>query len=204
MNYTELTAAISDTVENSFTATQLARFVQQAEKKIYRTVQLPLMRQSSTVSTVSGTTSIAIPSTLLNVRSMAVTTGGYEYLQQKEVSFIREAFPDPAATGEPRFYAFLDVDSFILGPTPNAVYSIEIQYDAYPTSIVTAGTTWLGTEFDNALLNGALIEAVRFTKGEDADVKLYQALYVEAITLLADLNEKIKQDAYRPVGGARI
>lgn len=203
MNYAELTAAIADTVENSFTATQLARFVQQAEKKIYRSVSLPLMRQNRTGVTTDGNPYLGIPTELLNVRSIAVTDSGYDYLQQKDVSFIREAFPYPAVEGKPRYYAFFDVDSFILGPTPDAGYTLELHYDAYPESIVTANTTWLGDEFDNALLNGALIEAIRFIKGEEADVKRYQDLYIEAITLLADLSEKIKQDAYRPVGGVR-
>ena len=111
---------------------------------------------------------------------------------------MREAYPTPASTGLPKHYAYFDVDSFLVGPTPDAAYAVELHYGYYPESIVTAGTTWLGEEFDSALLNGALIEAIRFMKGEQDVVAMYDKLYLQAIALLKNLGDgKLREDTYR-------
>lgn len=200
MNYSELTANIQDICEQTFTADQLAMFTQQAEQKIYTTVDLPALRKNQTLTLVSGNAYLAMPAGMLYVYSFAVIdgVGNYEYLLNKDVNFIREAYPSPAATGKPKHYAVFDEDTFIFGPTPNANYSSDIQFSFYPESIVTAGTTWLGEEFDSALLNGALVEAIRFQKGEADMVALYEKLYVQALTLLVNVGDgKLRGDAYR-------
>jgi len=114
------------------------------------------------------------------------------------VNFIRECYPDPADTGLPKHYALFDADTLILGPTPDAAYSMELHYAAYPESIVTAGTTWLGDAFDSALLNGTLIQAIRFTKGSELDLKTYETLYAQSLVLYKQFADgKLRQDVYR-------
>lgn len=200
MNYSELTANIQDICEQTFTADQLAMFTQQAEQKIYTTVDLPAFRKNQTGSLTSGNKYLTMPTGMLYVYSLAVIDGlgNYEYLLNKDVNFIREAYPRPSDTGQPKHYAVFDQNTFIVGPTPNANYAAEIHFSYYPESIVTAGTTWLGDEFDSALLNGALVEAIRFQKGEADMVALYEKLYVQALTLLVNVGDgKLRGDAYR-------
>jgi hypothetical protein len=137
---------------------------------------------------------------MLYVYSLAVIDGDgdYVFLLNKDVNFIREAYPTPAGAGQPKHYAVFDQNTFIVGPTPNANYAAELHFASYPESIVTAGTTWLGTEFDSALLNGALIEAIRFQKGEPEMIATYEKLYVQSIELLKNLGDgKLRQDMYR-------
>ena len=200
MNYSELTANIEDICVQTFTADQLAMFTQQAEQKIYTTVDLPAFRKNQTGSLTSGNKYLTMPTGMLYVYSLAVidADGDYYYLLNKDVNFIREAYPSPSDTGQPKHYAVFDQNTFILGPTPNANYNSEIHFSYYPESIVTAGTTWLGEEFDSALLNGALVEAIRFQKGEADMVALYEKLYVQALTLLVNVGDgKLRGDAYR-------
>lgn len=213
MNYAELCANIQDIVENSFTNDQLAMFTQQAEQKIFNTVQLPSLRRNSTATLTPNNKYLSAPGDFLSVFSLAVIdgTGRYEYLLNKDVNFIRQAYPNPTSTGLPKYYAIFgptttnDVPpeetnelSIILGPTPNSNYTVELHYFFYPESIVTAGQTWLGDNFDSALLNGALIEALRFIKGEGDMVDMYNKLYLQAITLLKQLGDgKMRQDSYR-------
>lgn len=200
MNYSELTANIQDICEQTFTADQLAMFTQQAEQKIYTTVDLPAFRKNQTGSLTSGNKYLTMPTGMLYVYSLAVidTDGEYYYLINKDVNFIREAYPKPSDTGQPKHYAVFDQDTFIVGPAPNANYNSEIHFSYYPESIVTEGTTWLGEEFDSALLNGALVEAIRFQKGEADMVALYEKLYVQALTLLVNVGDgKLRGDAYR-------
>lgn len=200
MNYSELIANIQDICEQTFTADQLAMFTQQAEQKIYTSVDLPAFRKNQTGSLTFGNKYLTMPTGMLYVYSLAVIdgAGNYEYLLNKDVNFIREAYPKPSDTGLPRHYAVFDQDTFIVGPTPDVNYSSEIHFSYYPESIVTAGTTWLGEEFDSALLNGALIEAIRFQKGEPDMVALYEKLYVQAVTLLINVGDgKLRGDAYR-------
>jgi len=200
VNYSELTANIEDICVQTFTADQLAMFTQQAEQKIYTTVDLPAFRKNQTGSLTSGNKYLTMPTGMLYVYSLAVidADGDYYYLLNKDVNFIREAYPSPSDTGQPKHYAVFDQDTFIIGPTPNANYNSEIHFSYYPESIVTAGTTWLGDEFDSALLNGALVEAIRFQKGEADMVALYEKLYVQALTLLVNVGDgKLRGDAYR-------
>ena len=199
MNYTELKANVEDICEQTFTADQHAMFVQQAEQKIYNTVQLPALRKNQTGTLTSGNKYLTMPTNMLYVYSLAIISGSdYIYLLDKDSNFIREAYPNPATTGIPKHYAIFDSDTFIVGPTPNASFSAELHFAYYPESIVTAGTTWLGTNFDSALLNGALVEAIRFQKGEGDMVALYEKLYVQAIALLKNLGDgKLREDTYR-------
>jgi hypothetical protein len=200
MNYTELKQNIKDICENEFSEDALAMFTQQAEQKIYNTVQLPAIRKNETGALTIGNKYLQIPSDYLYTFSLAVVkaNGDYEYLLNKDVNFIREAYPGPAVTGLPKHYANFDDTAFILGPTPDAAYTVELHYGYYPESIVTAGTTWLGDEFDSALLNGALLEAIRFMKGEPDIIANYEKLYLQAIGLIKMLGDgKLRQDTYR-------
>ena len=200
MNYTNLKANIQDICENTFTDDQLALFTDQAEQKIYNTVQIPALRRNVSGALTSGNKYLSTPTDFLYTYSLAVldSSSVHTFLINKDVNFIREAYPNPATTGVPVHYAYFDEDSFILGPTPNAALNVALHYGYYPESIVTAGTTWLGDEFDSALLNGALLEAIRFIKGEQDMVANYEKLYVHAIGLLKNLGDgKLREDAYR-------
>jgi hypothetical protein len=200
MNYTALKQNIKDICENEFSEDALAMFTQQAEQKIYNTVQLPAIRKNETGALTIGNKYLQIPSDYLYTFSLAVVkaNGDYEYLLNKDVNFIREAYPGPAVTGLPKHYANFDDTAFILGPTPDAAYTVELHYGYYPESIVTAETTWLGDEFDSALLNGALLEAIRFMKGEPDIIANYEKLYLQAIGLIKMLGDgKLRQDTYR-------
>jgi len=213
MNYSELCTALQDTIENSFTADQLALFTQTAEQLIFNTIQLPSLRKNATATLTVNNKYLSTPGDFLSVFSLAVIdgTGRYEYLLNKDVNFIRQAYPNPTSTGIPKYYAIFGPTttnsvpptitnelSLILGPTPDAAYTAELHYFYYPESIVTAGQTWLGENFDSALLNGALIQALRFIKGDAEMVALYDKLYLQSIMLLKQLGDgKMRQDAYR-------
>jgi len=207
MTYTELCTNIADICENTFTASEYAMFTQQAEQRIYNTVQLANLRKNQTGNLTANNKYLSCPNDFLSTYSLAVVdaSGNYSYPLNKDVNFIREAYPNATATGLPKHYAIFGPQSsavtelsFILGPTPDAAYTVELHYYYYPESIVTAGTTWLGDNFDSALLNGALVEAIRFMKGEQDMVQLYQTLYTQAILLLKNLGDgKQRMDAYR-------
>ena len=200
MNYTELKTNIEDICETSFTDDQLAMFTQQAEQKIYNSVQIPALRKNVTGTLTASNKYLSSPSDFLYNYSLAVIdgSGAYSYLINKDVNFIRDAYPTPTSTGLPKHYAYFDEDTFILGPTPDASYAVELHYGYYPESIVTAGTTLLGNEFDSALLNGALIEAIRFMKSEPDIIANYEKLYLQSITLLKNLGDgKLREDTYR-------
>lgn len=208
MNYADLCINIADICENTFTANEYALFAKQAEQKIYNAVQLPSLRKNVTGILTSGNKYLSAPLDFLSAFSLAVidpTTQDYTYLLNKDVNFIREAYPAAATTGVPKYYAVfgprsdaVNELSFIVGPTPNVAYSAELHYYFYPESIVTASETWLGDNFDSALLNGCLVEAIRFMKGEQDMVALYQSLFSDAMVLLKNLGDgKLRQDAYR-------
>ena len=213
MNYTELCANIQDYTENTFTADELATFTKMAEQRIYNTVQLPNLRKNVTGTTTSGNKYLACPTDFLAPYSLAVIAadGSYEYLLNKDVNFIRQAYPTPTDTGTPAHYSIFGPLSsninelvFLLGPTPDATYTMELHYFYYPESIVTAGTSWLGDNFDSALLNACLLEAITFMKGEQDMVALYNERYVQSIALLKNLGDgKDRMDAYRD-GQVRI
>tara|TARA_R110000803_G_scaffold209762_1_gene279996 strand:- start:729 stop:1358 length:630 start_codon:yes stop_codon:yes gene_type:complete len=200
MDYTELKANIQDICATTFTDDQLAMFTEQAEQSIYNTVQIPALRRNVTGSLTKSNNYLGIPDDFLWSYSLAVVDadGDYHYLLNKDVNFVREAYPKSATEGFPRHYAYFNDDAFIVGPNPNGNYVTELHYGYYPESIVTSGTTWLGTEFDSALLNGALVQAIRFLKGEPDIVQMYEKLYLQAITLLKNLGDgKLREDAYR-------
>ena len=200
MNYTELKTNVQDICETSFTDDQLAMFTEQAEQKIYNTVQIPALRKNVSGTMTASNTYLSTPSDFLYVYSLAVVdgSGNFTFLLSKDVNFIREAYPSASSTGTPKHYAIFDDDTLILGPTPDASYTTELHYGYYPQSIVTAGTTWLGEEFDSALLNGTLVEAIRFMKGEPEMVALYDKMYAASMALLKLLGDgKLRSDAYR-------
>lgn len=270
MNYAELTAAIADYTENTFTATELSIFVKQAEQRIYNVVQLANLRRNQIGTITSGNKYLSAPDDFLSVYSLAVYTyanptatgtsgqytivvssatdiavdqyvtgtgigtgaqvveingttitlsvansgvvsgsmvfqGDYLYLLDKDVNFIREVYPNPTAKAKPKYYGIFgpqsnDVNelSFILGPTPDRTYKAELHYYYYPESIVTAGTSWLGDNFDSVLLYGSLVEAYTFMKGEQDMMALYDAKYKEALALIKNLGDgKQRADTYR-------
>lgn len=208
MNYTELCANVADICENTFTADEYAMFTKQTEQRIYNTVQLPSLRRNVTGTLTANNKYLSAPLDFLSAFSLAVVnpaTQDYVYLLNKDVNFIREAYPNASTTGLPKYYGIFGPRSdaanelsFIVGPTPNLSYAAELHYYFYPESIVTAQETWLGDNFDSALLNGTLVEAIRFMKGEQDMVKLYQDMYVQSIALLKNLGDgKLRQDAYR-------
>lgn len=200
MNYAELVAAIEDYTENSFATADINTFIEQAEQRIYNAVQLPALRKNVTGTTTANNKYLACPSDWLATYSLAVidASGDYEYLLNKDVNFIRQAYPSPTDTGPPQYYAQFDQNTFILGPTPDAAYSMELHYFYYPQSIVTAGTSWLGDNFDSALLYGSLLEAYTYMKGEADVMTAYKQRYDEAMQLLKQLGDgKNRRDAYR-------
>jgi hypothetical protein len=218
MNYSTLFNTIQGYVENEFPNTtvndssgsgtdtftskeQIDTFIQQAEERIYNSVQILALRKNVTGQVTAGNRYLSTPSDWLANFSLAAidpVTGGYEYLLNKDVNYIREAFPFPATSGKPTHYAYFDEDSYILGPTPDADYVMELHYFFYPQSIVTAGTSWLGDNFDSVLLYGSLLEAYTFMKGETDVIQNYTARYNEALALLKQLGEgKNRQDMYR-------
>ena len=208
MNYTQLTAAIEDYTENTFTSTELATFVQNAEQRIYNSIQFPALRKNVTGTLTSGLKYLSCPSDFLSVFSLAVVdgSGNYNYLLDKDVNFIRESYPGAnTGTGLPQYYAIFGPNtsltnelSFILGPTPDQNYTAELHYFYYPTSITTANTSWLGDNFESVLLYGSLLEAYVFMKGEQDLMAKYQQRYDEALALAKQLGDgKNRQDAYR-------
>jgi len=200
VNYAELTTNIQDICEQTFTADQLAMFTQQAEQLIFAAVDLPALRKNQTGTTTLNNKYLTMPSNMLYVYSLAVIDANneYHYLLNKDVSFIREAYPVAATAGLPMHYGIFGDGTFILGPTPDAAYASEIHFAIYPTSIVTAGTTWLGTEFDSTLLNGALVQAIRFQKGEPDMVTIYENMYVQSLALLRNLGAgRLETDTFR-------
>jgi hypothetical protein len=214
MTYLELCTAIQDYVENSFSSDQLALFTKEAEQRIYNSIQLPDLRKNVTGVITIHNKYLQCPNDFLSAYSIAVidpTSGEYKYLLNKDVNFIREAYPSPTSYGTPKYYAIFgprsdDVNelTFILGPTPDVQYEAELHYFYYPPSIVDAGDTWLGENFDSALLYGSILEAYTFLKG-DADIMTnYRQRYEEAMNLLNTLaTGKDRGDAYRN-GQARI
>ena len=207
MNYAQLVVAVSDYTENTFQTTDMNTFIEQAEQRIYNTIQFPSLRKNVTGQTSPANKYLFCPSDFLSSYSLAVIDGGgsYSYLLNKDVNFIREAYPSPTDTAIPKYYALFGPQSsnadeltFILGPTPDAVYTMELHYFFYPPSIITAGTSWLGDNFDTVLLYGTLVEAYTFMKGETDMMALYDGKYKEALGLAKRLGDGLERgDAYR-------
>jgi hypothetical protein len=235
VNYSELATAIQTYTENTFPSTTLAdgttvssltqinRFIQQAEQRIYNSVQFPSLRKNVTGSVTSANKYLSCPTDFLSTYSLAIVdaTGAYEYLLNKDVNFIRQAYPNPTTdTGIPKYYALFGPTvsgstittelSFIVGPTPDASYAVELHYYYYPTSITADNsststlTTWLGDNFDTVLLYGSLVEAYTYMKGEADIIALYDTKYKEALALAKRLGDGLERsDAYRS-GQARM
>jgi hypothetical protein len=210
MNYAALVTAISDYTENTFPTTDMNTFITQAEQRIYNTVQFPSLRKNVTGTITANNKYLSCPEDFLSPYSLAVidATGAYEYLLNKDVNFIRQAYPQPTDTAIPRYYALFGPTvsgstisnelSLILGPTPDATYAVELHYYYYPASITTATTTWLGDNFDTVLLYGALVEAYTYMKGEADMIALYSGRYQESLALAKRLGDGLeKQDSYR-------
>lgn len=211
ITYAALKVAVEDTVENTFSATDFATLTRLAEQKIYQSVQLPILRKDATLALTSGVQTVNLPADFLAAYSIAVfstllgNSGAREFLLNKDVNFMRESYPIPAFTGTPRYYA-LDgtatgnnlVQKIILGPTPVANLSLDLNYFYQPESIVTASNTWLGDNFESVLVNAVLVEAARFMKAEQDIVQLYVGQFNDSILLLKNLGDgKNRMDAYR-------
>jgi hypothetical protein len=220
MNYSTLFETIKGYVENDFpnqdwtssagsgtvtlTGTeQINTFIYQAEQRIFNSVQLPDFRKNVTGQSTTGNRFLNVPSDWLATFSLAAidpVTGAQSYLLNKDVEFIRECYPVPTVTGLPKYYAIFDDTTFIVGPTPDVDYNMELHYFYYPISIVNSpsGTSWLGNNFDSVLLYGSLLEAYTFMKGETDVIQNYMARYNEALAQLKQLGEgKNRQDTYR-------
>ena len=202
----EAIQAFTEVNETTFVA-NIPNFVQDTERLVNNTVQLPAFRKNVTGSATANFPYLTLPSDFLATFSVAVMNtdeplipNNYRYMLNKDVNYIREMFPYPAVTGVPQYYALFDNNTFILGPTPDVNYDIELHYFAYPTSIVTAGSTWLSQNFPNVLLYGALAEAYLYLKGEADVLQAYQAKFDQAMAPLKQLGDgKDRQDAYRTV-----
>jgi hypothetical protein len=231
MNYTELYNTIQTYTENQFpdvylasgstvdATTQINTFITQAEQRIYNSVQFPSLRKNQYTPITSSNKYISLPEDFLSVYSLALVTGvtgadldtgTFEYLLNKDVNFIRQAYPTPNDTGVPKYYALFGPTivssaitnelSLIVGPTPDATYYVELHYYYYPESITTVsgGQTWLGDNFDSVLLYGSLVEAYTFMKGEVDIITGYDAKYKEALALAKRLGDGMERtDAYR-------
>jgi hypothetical protein len=220
MNYTTLFGLIKSYVENDFPnqdwtdtagtgtatvsgTTQINTFIYQAEQRIFNSVQLPDLRKNVTGQCTTGNKYLNVPSDWLATFSLAAidpVTGAQSYLLNKDVEFIRECYPVPTVTGLPKYYAIFDDTTFIVGPTPDVDYNMELHYFYYPISIVNSasGTSWLGDNFDSVLLYGSLLEAYTFMKGEPDVIQNYMARYNESLMMLKQLGEgKNRQDTYR-------
>lgn len=212
MNWGELKTQIQDYMETTFSTDSLSMFTKQAEQRIFNTIQFPSLRKNVTGSLSSGNKYLQCPSDFLATYSLAAidTDGSYKYLLNKDVNFIRESFPSPTDTGFPYCYALFGPDyptfpkelTFIVGPTPNSGYSVELHYFYYPDSLSTgnvdANTTWLSDNFDSVLLYGALVEASTFLKIEPDLMANVTAKYKEALILAKRLGDGLeRQDAYR-------
>jgi hypothetical protein len=235
MTYNELFIAVKNYLQNDFPTNtwtnvagtgvttsdgtnQINFFIEQAEERVYNSVQIPALRKNVMGVTTNGNKYLSCPGDFLSVFSIAVIdgVGNYEYLLNKDVNFLRAAYPSPSDIGLPKYYALFgptvsgvaisDELSFILAPTPNAGYNIELHYYYYPESITVAadGRTWLGDSYSPVLLYGTLVEAYTFLKGEADMIGQYEKKYQEALAQLNRLGTGLERgDAYRD-GQAKI
>ena len=224
MNYSTLFNTIKTYCENEFPSTtftgtdgvttvttlsntQVNTFITQAETRIYNAINIPALRKNVTGSLTANNQYLSLPTDLLSAYSIAVIdgSGNYSYILNKDVSYIREAYPGPTSTGLPKYYALFGTQlsnnyalSYILGPTPDQNYAVEMHYFYYPPSIVIAGESWLGDNYDPVLFYGALLEATIFMKAEAEIATMYKAKYDEALNELRRLCDALERgDSYR-------
>ena len=202
MNYTELTNAIKEYTDNAETTfvNNIPNFVRQTEERIYRSILIPELRRNVTTSLTTSNRFLAKPTDFLAVFSIAVVDGNsnYSFLLPKDVNFIREAYPATGTTGLPVYYSQFDGDNFLLAPTPDSTYTVQLHYYYDPPSIVTSSTSWLGDNAESALLYGSLLEAYSFMKGEPDIVGFCKTRYEEALASLQQLADgRNKRDSYR-------
>jgi hypothetical protein len=209
MNYAQLSTLLQDyceSTEQSFVA-NIPTFVQLAEERIYNSVQIPAIRKNVTGTMTNTFPYFQLPSDWLSTFSLAVIdpiTGEYEYLLNKDVNYIRAAYPPPNSTGKPKYYAIWDDNTMILGPTPDQAYTAELHYYYYPASIVNVGNTWLSDNFETVLLYGCIREGYTYLKGDPDLMQYYENKYQESLALLKRLGDGLdRQDAYRS-GQVRI
>lgn len=200
MNYATLTERIQDTLETTFTADQLSTFTRLAEKAIFNYVDVPTERKSSVGSLSAGSRLLALPSDFIFADSLSFDNGSgvNTFLIQKDYNFMREAYPNDSVTGAPKYYGLLNDTQAVVGPVPDQNYSVDLTYGYYPESIATAGTTWLGDNFEEVLFNAAVVEAARFNKLEQDVIANYSELYSLSLQVMKNtLEGKRATDVYR-------
>ncbi len=202
MNYTQLLDAVQATVQNYETdfVANLPVMVKTAEQRVYNEVQLPAQRQNVVGNLTASNPYLTLPGGFLSPYSLAVqlSDGNYAFLLNKDVEYIREAYPPPNTLGTPKVYAVFDEDTIIVGPTPSGSFQVELHYNGYPESIVTAGSSWLGENFSNVLLYGTLVEAAVFMKEEADMMAAYEKRFQDSLAELKTLSAgRLRTDAYR-------
>jgi len=202
--YAQLKTAIQDFAENTETSfvTHLPDFIRAAEDRIFKLVDLEVFRKNATSNLTSSDPYLSVPSDYLSAFSMSITRdSAKEFLLQKDVNYLQEYNPNPATTGVPKYYAFFDIDNFMLAPTPDSNYAVELHYYYRPASLTAGadgGTTWLSENAPNALLYGSLVEAYIYMKGEQDVLGMYEKQFQEALSRIKDLAEaRENSDAYR-------
>jgi hypothetical protein len=197
--YATLSQAIQDYLESDeqTLTDNMSVIVQQAEDRILKNAQLPEFRQNSTGLTTASDQYLGTPADYLAPYSLAVDNSGYEFLLFKDVNFIRSAYPQTTTTGVPKYYGVFDQDFFILGPTPDSAYAVELHYFFKPESIVTASTSWLGDNAESTLFYGCLLEAYTFQKADADMIQITSTRYDEALAKLKELAGANTSDSYR-------
>ena len=202
--YAQLKTAIQDYAENTESSfvTHLPDFIRAAEDRIFKLVDLEVFRKNATSTLTSSDPYLSVPTDYLSAFSLSLTNGSSkEFLLQKDVNYLQEYNPNPATTGTPKYYAFFDIDNFILAPTPDSNYAVELHYYYRPASLTAgadSGTTWLSENAPNALLYGSLVEAYIYMKGEQDMLGMYEKQFTEALSRIKDLAEaRENSDAYR-------
>lgn len=200
MNYKDLKARVEEKVENSFTDEEHAHMTELAEKRIYNSIQSLAQKRNQTTNLTSNNRFLSLPTDWLYTHSLAVIdeSGVYHYLLRKDVNFMREAYPTPTSYGRPKHYAEFNENTFILGPTPDIVYGVQMHYGKYPTSIVTAESTWVGDNLPGLLYNAVMVEAGIFLKFEEDVMALYEEQYKQSLMESKQLVDgRQEQDSYR-------
>jgi len=202
--YAQLKTAIQDYTENTETSfvTNLPTFIENSENRIFKLVDLEVFRKNATSTLSQNDPFLSVPTDYLASFSLSITNSSLkEFLLQKDVNFLQEFHPNSSTTGTPRYYAFFDIDNFIIAPTPDSNYAVELHYYYRPASLTAgadSGTTWLSENASNALLYGSLVEAYTYMKGEQDLMNVYEKQFQEALSRIKDLAEaRENSDAYR-------